>query len=317
MVFPMSDRPKTDRDDQREIQPSPATTDGQREILIHRYTVTTENPNPSHRTLPDSVAIESPLEIRVVFSDGEKRKDRSLSITMRTPGDDHALAAGFLFSEGIITSPDQITSFESCGPVADTETTSNQLRVNLAAGFTVDISRLQRHFYTTSSCGVCGKASLDAVEAQNVSAITDDTVVLDPEIVLQMPQRLRDQQSIFGNTGGLHAAGLLTPAGRLIHLCEDVGRHNAVDKLIGRCLIDQPKNHLDQLKQNVITVSGRSSFELVQKAVVAGIPAMIAVGAPSSLAVELADRFGMTLIGFNSGQKFNVYTHHHRIGPGV
>lgn len=287
--------------------------DGQQTVRIHRYKIADVKSAFTCQTLPDHVAIESPLEIRVVFSDHQKRKDRSLSITMRTPGDDHALAAGFLFSEGIISSPDQIASFESCGPVADGETASNQLRVNLVEGFSVDISRLQRHFYTTSSCGICGKASLDAVAAQNVCPITNDGVILDPAIVLQMPQRLRDQQSIFGNTGGLHAAGLITPAGRLINLCEDVGRHNAVDKLIGRCLIERPSGRRDALQQNVITVSGRSSFELVQKAVVAGIPAMVAVGAPSSLAVQLADRFGLTLIGFNSGKKFNVYTHHHRL----
>lgn len=312
----MSDSQRSEKSDSNQGLPLPVKSDGQREIRIHRYTVDGENSQPTGKAIADSVAVESPLEIRVVFSDGAKRKDRSLSITMRTPGDDHALAAGFLFSEGIITSPQQIASFESCGPVAENETTSNQLRVNLAEGFTVDISRLQRHFYTTSSCGVCGKASLDAVAAQNVCPITDDDVVLDPAVVMRMPQRLRDRQSIFGNTGGLHAAGLFTPTGDLIHLCEDVGRHNAVDKLIGRCLIDRPTSAAHRLKQNVITVSGRSSFELVQKSIVAGIPVMIAVGAPSSLAVELADRFGLTLIGFNSGQKFNVYTHHHRIRSG-
>ena len=283
---------------------------GQRQVSIKRYFNDAGQNKIDSEAIDDAVAVESPLEIRIVFSDGEKRKDRSLSITMRTPGDDEALAAGFLLSEGIITSAEQVDGFETCGPIADGETVSNQLRVNLVEGFEVDMSRLQRHFYTTSSCGVCGKASLEAVEAQNVEVITGDEVTLAPKTILNIPVQLKDQQSIFGNTGGLHAAGLLTPTGQVLMLAEDVGRHNAVDKLVGRCLIEKQK-HL--LKQNVLVVSGRASFELVQKAAVAGIPAMVAVGAPSSLAVELADRFGITLIGFNSGQKFNVYTKGHRV----
>jgi len=286
---------------------------GQRQVSIKRYMIDSAQQKIEAKAINDVVAVESPLEIRVVFSDGEKRKDRSLSITMRTPGDDEALAAGFLLSEGIITSSKQVDGFERCGPVADGEETSNQLRVNLVEGFCVDISRLQRHFYTTSSCGVCGKASLKAVQAQNVHAITGDEVTVDPLEILAMPDRLQEQQSIFGNTGGLHAAGLLTADGRLLMLTEDVGRHNAVDKLIGRCLIAGQR---DLLGHSVMTVSGRASFELVQKAIVGRIPMMVAVGAPSSLAIDLAERFGLTLIGFNSGQKFNVYTHHHRVNDG-
>ena len=290
--------------------PEHADNPGQRQVPIKRYLTGAEQNGIHCKAIDDIVAIESPLEIRIVFSDGQKRRDRSLSITMRTPGDDQALAAGFLLSEGIITSAKHFDDFEACGPIADGETTSNQLRVNLAEGFGVDMSRLQRHFYTTSSCGVCGKASLEAVEAQNVAVISGDEVKLDPPTVLSMPDQLKDRQSIFGNTGGLHAAGLLTPSGQVLMLAEDVGRHNAVDKLLGRHLIKK-QEHL--LKQNVLVVSGRASFELVQKAAVAGIPAMVAVGAPSSLAIELAERFGLTLIGFNSGKKFNVYTHSHRI----
>lgn len=283
---------------------------GQRQVSIKRYSSDAAQSKIESEAIDDAVAVESPLEIRVVFSDGHNRKDRSLSITMRTPGDDESLAAGFLLSEGIVQSVDQIAGFERCGEVPDGETISNQLRVNLAEGFGVDMSRLQRHFYTTSSCGVCGKASLDAVQAQNVQVITGDDVTLDPRTILSMPDQLQEQQSIFGTTGGLHAAGLLTPSGSVLQIAEDVGRHNAVDKLIGRFLIDQRSA---QLKLSVLTVSGRASFELVQKAVVAGIPVMVAVGAPSSLAIDLAERFGLTLIGFNSGQKFNVYTHSHRI----
>ena len=283
---------------------------GQRHTPIERYWLSESSQSISSKLINDAVAIESPLEIRIVFQDGEKRKDRSLSITMRTPGDDESLAAGFLLSEGIISLAEHIVSFEACGEVAQGESISNQLRVNLADALKVDMSRLQRHFYTTSSCGVCGKASLDAVEAQNVKPIVGDNLTLDPAIILAMPNQLQKQQSIFGDTGGLHAAGLLTNRGEVLHLAEDVGRHNAVDKLIGHCLINRK---IEPLRQSVLTVSGRASFELVQKAVVAKIPAMVAVGAPSSLAIELADRFGMTLIGFNSGRKFNVYSHGHRI----
>lgn len=286
---------------------------GQRPVSIKRYVQDIAQGKIECETIDDAVAVESALEIRIVFSADGKPKDRSLSITMRTPGDDMALAAGFLLSEGIICSHADLESFERCGPIADGETTSNQLRVNLAEGFEVDMSRLQRHFYTTSSCGVCGKASLDAVAAQNVDVISGDGVTLAAETILHMPQQLREGQSIFGTTGGLHAAGLFVPNGQLLSIAEDVGRHNAVDKLIGRLLIDERP---DQLKLSVLTVSGRASFELVQKAAVAGIPVMVAVGAPSSLAIELAERFGITLVGFNSGQKFNVYTHQHRIAIG-
>ena len=284
---------------------------GQRHASIERYSLNEAFNNVNSESLKDCVAVESPLEIRIVFQDGKKIKDRSLSITMRTPGDDESLAAGFLLSEGIIKSADDIVSFEACGEIAPGESISNQLRVNLADELKVDMSQLQRHFYTTSSCGVCGKASLNAVEAQNVQPIVGDGLTLEPAVVLAMPNQLQQQQSIFGNTGGLHAAGLLTKAGDVLHLAEDVGRHNAVDKLIGRCLVDR---NTQPLKRSVLTVSGRASFELVQKAVVAKIPAMVAVGAPSSLAIELADRFGLTLIGFNSGRKFNVYSHGHRVG---
>ncbi len=283
---------------------------GQRAIAITRYVLSGSSNTIDVRTLHDTVAVESPLEIRIVFGDGEKRKDRSLSITMRTPGDDESLAAGFLLSEGIINSADEIEGFETCGTIPAGESISNQLRVNLAAGYAVDISRFQRHFYTTSSCGVCGKASLDAVEAQNVKEILDDGVTVDPQIVLKMPNLLQAKQSIFGNTGGIHAAALMKNDAQVLGIAEDVGRHNAVDKLIGRCLIQRQS---PSLKQSVLAVSGRASFELVQKAVVAQIPVMVAVGAPSSLAIDLANRFGLTLIGFNSGQKFNVYSHPDRV----
>ena len=176
------------------------------------------------------------------------------------------------------------------------------------------MSKLQRHFYTTSSCGVCGKASLDALEAQNVSPIATDNVNVPAPLIKSLPNQLRQEQEIFGSTGGLHAAGIFSLDGELIVLKEDVGRHNAVDKLIGQRIIEQVEvGQGSLLEESILVVSGRASFELVQKAIVARIPMMVAVGAPSSLAVDLAERFGLTLVGFNTGSKFNVYSHRRRV----
>ena len=294
-------------------QPSdpPEKLTGIETVSIVRYRYAEESTTASAQifTIEDSVAIESPLEIRAVFGPTSGRKDRSLSITMRTPGHDFELAAGFLLSEGIIQSGADIDSFEYCGTVVEGESTSNQLRVNLSPSVEIDMSKLQRHFYTTSSCGVCGKASLDAIEAQDVSPITNNELTVAASLVRKLPDLLRQQQDIFGSTGGLHAAGLFSRDGQLIDLREDVGRHNAVDKLVGKQLIDSAAGQGGGTMTNsVLVVSGRASFELVQKAVVAQIPIMVAVGAPSSLAVELAKRFGLTLVGFNTGEKFNVYS---------
>ena len=294
-------------------QPSdpPEKRTGIETVSIVRYRYAEESTTASAQilTIEDSVAIESPLEIRAVFGPTSGRKDRSLSITMRTPGHDFELAAGFLLSEGIIQSGADIDSFEYCGTVVEGESTSNQLRENLYPSVEIDMSKLQRHFYTTSSCGVCGKASLEAIEAQDVSPITNNGLTVAASLVRKLPDLLRQQQDIFGSTGGLHAAGLFSRDGQLIDLREDVGRHNAVDKLVGKQLIDSAAGQGGGTMTNsVLVVSGRASFELVQKAVVAQIPIMVAVGAPSSLAVELAKRFGLTLVGFNTGEKFNVYS---------
>ena len=282
---------------------------GQRIVNIARYRFDDSARFPTMVRLDDTVAVESPLEIRIVFGASELRKDRSLSITMRTPGNDFELAAGFLLSEGIIAAGDQIDGFEFCGPIVEGETISNQLRVNLRSDVEIDMSKLQRHFYTTSSCGVCGKASLEAVEAQDARPVGSSGMRIEPSLVHDLPSRLRRQQEIFGNTGGLHAAGFFDGAGKLIDLQEDVGRHNAVDKLIGSQLIASSETMADM----ILVVSGRASFELVQKAVMAGVPMMVAVGAPSSLAVDLAKRFNVTLVGFNTGDKFNVYSHEFRV----
>ena len=260
----------------------------------------------------DFMATEEPLEIRVVFGPKEKRKDRSLSITMRTPGHDRELAAGFLLGEGIVKRPEEIERFESTG-TKDKETgETNQLCVHLAEDVAFDFGSLQRNFYTTSSCGICGKASLEAVRSQLTESVQRGNMKVDPSVVTSLSATLRKHQATFEETGGLHAAGLFRADGELIDSREDVGRHNALDKLIGKRFLG---GHLPSA-DCIVLVSGRTSFELVQKAVSAGVPVLVAVGAPSSLAVELAEEFGVTLLGFATGSRFNVYSHPHRLQGG-
>ena len=256
----------------------------------------------------DAVAVEEPLEIRVVFGPEEKRRSKSLSITMRTPGNDFELAAGFLLSESVVSHPDQIIGFEHVGPAPDDGEHGNTLVVELGYDVPFEIEKLQRHFYTTSSCGICGKASLEAVRAQSVVPLACSLVV-DSQVVFDLPAGLRRQQAVFDRTGGLHAAGLADSAGEFLAIREDVGRHNAVDKLVG----SQMQAGIFPLIDKILVVSGRASFELVQKALMVRIPMMAAVGAPSSLAVDLAEEFGMTLIGFTSDQRFNIYTGRQRV----
>jgi FdhD protein len=281
----------------------PEANPGERKVRVQRVT-------EGHSEFRDDVlAVEEPLEIRVVFGPNEKRRSKSLSITMRTPGHDFELAAGFLLSENIVRRPAQIRSFEHVGPALAGEAHGNTLMVELAPDVPVDLERLQRHFYTTSSCGVCGKASLAAVEAQGVSPLVDSLVV-DASVIFDLPNGLRKQQSVFDRTGGLHAAGLGDASGKIHAIREDVGRHNAVDKLVG----SQMLTGNFPLAGKILVVSGRASFELIQKALMASIPMLVAVGAPSSLAVELAETFNITLIGFTSEQRFNVYAGGNRIG---
>jgi FdhD protein len=258
--------------------------------------------------LADSVAVEEPLEIRIGFSTPEGRAVRSISITMRTPGDDADLAAGFLCTESIVASARDIAAIESCGPPAPDSGNRNVVRVELAAGVPVDLGRLQRHFYTTSSCGVCGKASLDSLRALGVAPSTT-AVTFSRDVLTAVPRRLRAAQKTFEETGGLHAAAAFDADGELVVVMEDVGRHNAVDKLLGRSFLDGKTPLADHL----MVVSGRASFEILQKALVAGVPVIVAVGAPSSLAVEMAEKFGMTLIGFASRERFNIYAGRQRI----
>src|SRR5579884_3946293 len=252
----------------------------------------------------DLLAVEEPLEIQL----GRDDNWTSISITMRTPGSDQELAAGFLFTEGILHGPEDIAAIEPWGPFTGSLHVRNIVRVRLARHVSADTDRLRRNFYTTSSCGVCGKASLDALRAVAMKPVAADGPRVAPAIIHGLPKTLRDAQAVFASTGGLHAAGLFDSTGRLIAAREDVGRHNAVDKLIGHALL----NRTDTATA-ILLVSGRTSFELVQKAVMAGIPMLAAVGAPSSLAVQLAREFNMTLAGFVRERRFNVYSAEHRL----
>lgn len=256
------------------------------------------------RSSRDVLAVEEPMEIRIETADaGEHR----VAVTMRTPGDDFELAAGFLFSEGLLTAREDLVELRYCGNVDPQE--YNIVTAKLRPGARFDPDDLDRNFYTTSSCGVCGKASLEAVEIRGCERLP-----LAPESVAAtdlaaMPERLRAGQRVFDRTGGLHAAGLFDPDGELVVLREDVGRHNAVDKAIGNRFLAGAL----PLERHVLVVSGRASFEILQKALMAGIPVLVAVGAPSSLAVDVARRFGITLVGFARDDGFNVYTEPGRI----
>ncbi|MFE7546909.1 formate dehydrogenase accessory sulfurtransferase FdhD [Streptomyces gardneri] len=254
-------------------------------------------------TRPDTLVAEEPLEIRL--------NGKPIAITMRTPGDDFALAAGFLVSEGVLAAAADVRNIVYCaGATDDGRNTYNVVDVQLAPGVVVPDISLERNVYTTSSCGLCGKASLDAVRTTARFPIADTPPVrLAPALLSVLPERLRAAQRVFDSTGGLHAAALFTEDGELLDVREDVGRHNAVDKLVGRAL----REGLLPLERAVLLVSGRASFELAQKAVMAGIPVLAAVSAPSSLAVDLAAETGLTLVGFLRGENMNVYAGEHRI----
>jgi FdhD protein len=266
------------------------------------------------RQRTDVLATEEPLEIRVAVLDAlrDTRLDdaaTSVAVTMRTPGADFELAAGFLFSEGLIESADAISSIRYC---TQGEQQYNVVSVVLTPGTPFDPESLQRNFYQTSSCGVCGKASIDAVMTPACARVDSDLAV-SPEVVVRLPAQLRAAQAVFERTGGLHAAGLFTAEGELIRAREDVGRHNAMDKLIGASLLEREL----PWDQRIVMVSGRLSFELVQKAARAGAALLAGVSAPSSLAVELAEACGITLCGFVRGERFNVYAGGARIAPAV
>jgi len=257
----------------------------------------------------DEVATEEPLEIRLVLA-GETR---TLAVTMRTPGADFELVAGFLHNEGVIESKDEIRGLSYCvDRDVDEEQRYNMVNVELARSAWPQLERLQRHFLTTSACGVCGKASIDALKLRNVPELGDGPR-LTTKVLTSLPDKLRNAQGIFSATGGLHAAALFNTDGKLLALREDVGRHNALDKLVGWALLGGKL----PLRDSIVMVSGRTSFELVQKSVVAGVPILCAVSAPSSLAVSLAREFGLTLVGFLRGEAFNIYSGESRLQEGA
>lgn len=252
----------------------------------------------------DMLAAEEPLEIRLETGSGRDRKIKSISVTMRTPGSDEELATGFLYTEGIITSEKDIISIGL--PAADN---NNILLVLLASGITPVVANLERNFYTTSSCGVCGKASIGAIRTVCPVPDTFDSIRIPVSLICQLPGLLRSSQNLFENTGGLHGCALFSLEGVLLAGREDVGRHNALDKLIGWAL----NSGLVPLNQHILLLSGRVSFELIQKAIMAGIKIVAAIGAPSSLAVDMAEDWGITLIGFLRGERFNIYSGAERI----
>lgn len=258
----------------------------------------------SRRRRRDAVAVEEPLEIRIVTAGGEEHQ---VAVTMRTPGDDFDLTAGFLFSEGLIATRSDVADLRYCVDVDVQE--YNIVTVHLSESARFDPSELSRNFYTTSSCGVCGKASLEAIEIRGCAPIPAEGPNVSGKVVRSLPEALRRRQPVFERTGGLHAAGLFDTGGEPHLLREDIGRHNALDKVIG----DRFLHGGLPLGDTVLAVSGRASFEIMQKALAAGIPIVVAVGAPSSLAVDVAREFGMTLAGFAKPTGFNVYTGRHRV----
>lgn len=273
--------------------------------LTRRTRVTRWSADGTSIQREDTLAVEEPLEVRV--------SGTSFSVTMRSPGDDFDLVAGFLVSEGIIWAADQLTSLRFCAGTDDNGLqTFNVIDAELAPGVAPPETDLARHVYTSSSCGICGTASIEAVHKATQFGRLDDDAQWSAALIGTLPDRIRDHQKVFDRTGGVHAAGLFDTSGTLLCLREDVGRHNAVDKVVGWAL----REGRLPLRDTVLQVSGRASFELVQKAHMAGIPVLAAVSAPSSLAVEHAESAGMTLVGFSRRGDFNVYAGSHRVVAG-
>jgi formate dehydrogenase family accessory protein FdhD len=266
-----------------------------------RFTIERFTADEPPQSASDALTIEEPLEIRVRFRRGANVVQKPVSVTMRTPGSDPELAAGFLFTEGIIHEASWIEAIEI--------KSDNENSILVALSHEVDLNRLERHFYTSSSCGICGKTSIEALAINREIALSQRLPQVNPEMVLTLPERLLRQQAHFSKTGGLHAAALVNSEGSVRAIREDVGRHNAVDKVIGHALLTKTIN----FSSSILMVSGRAGFELVQKAIMAGVPIMAAVGAPSSLAVELARQYDLTLIGFLRGNRFNLYSGRQRM----
>jgi FdhD protein len=274
-------------------------------IVKHNISrITLDNTTETH----DHIAVEEPLEIIIRYGSAQKREHKTIAVTMRTPCDDAFLALGFLYTEGVIAHKEDVVSYRFLE--------ENRLIVELRESFVFDVEKLNRHFYTTSSCGVCGKASIEAISTNSCFILKKNYPVVSKHIIFNLSAQLIDNQSLFSKTGGVHASALFqlsendkNTEGPLLKLFEDVGRHNALDKLIGWAL----QNELLPLSQTILLVSGRVSFELVQKAIMAGVPIIVAIGAPSSLAIDLAEQNGMTLIGFLKDHSMNVYCSAERI----
>jgi FdhD protein len=267
---------------------------------IIEHTITKITPKNTDKTT-DCIAVEEPLEIIIRYGSAQKREHKTIAVTMRTPCDDAFLAMGFLYTEGVIAHKEDVIS---CRFLEE-----NRIIIELRESFVFDVEKLNRHFYTTSSCGVCGKASIEAISTNSCFILKKNYPVVSKHIISNLTTQLFDNQSLFSKTGGVHASALFNTEGVLLKLFEDVGRHNALDKLIGWALQNE---HLP-LSHSILLVSGRVSFELVQKAIMAGIPIIAAIGAPSSLAVDLAEQNEMTLIGFLKENSMNVYSSAERI----
>ena len=261
------------------------------------------------KDVEDLVSIEEPLEISLKYKEKDNWVEQTLSITMRTPGNDEDLVRGFLFNEQIVKSLNDIDSIESYGDKVGQYKIQNKILATLNNSENVNISKIKRDFLTNSSCGVCGKSSLDALEIIKTTKTNASEPKISKDVIIQSPDILREGQSEFSKTGGIHASGLFNSDGKLITLREDVGRHNALDKLIG-CALE--KKQFDP-KDQFITCSGRLNFELVQKVLMTDIGIMIGVGAPTSLAIDLANKFDITLIGFVKRDSFNIYTNNKKV----
>ncbi len=264
--------------------------------------------NGTQTSTVDLLAVEEPLEIRLGYGPKNNRQQINIAVTMRTPGNDFELATGFLFTEGIIKSLNEIYSIKYCTDLNQTEQHYNTVRVELNDWVVFDPKSVNRNFYATSSCGVCGKASIEAIHMQ-CQPVISNTFKVPASLILQLPDLLNEEQAIFKHTGGLHACALFSLHAELLLLREDIGRHNALDKLIGASIGSSQIN----INQCMLLLSGRAGFEMIQKAAMAGIGMVCAIGAPSSLAAQLAKDMNITLIGFLKKQTFNIYTHAERI----
>ncbi|MBC8308202.1 MAG: formate dehydrogenase accessory sulfurtransferase FdhD [Pelagibacterales bacterium] len=259
--------------------------------------------------IEDSISIEEPLEITIKFKNKETWTENTISITMRTPGNDEDLVRGFLFNERIIEKIEYIDKIESVGENVGQYNLKNKIIATINNSENIDIDKIKRNFLTNSSCGVCGKTSLDSLEIIKKDKIVKFLPKIEHEIIMKSPTTLRENQSEFSKTGGIHASGLFSDKGDVVAIKEDVGRHNALDKLIGYVLEKKLLNSSNQF----VTCSGRLNFELVQKALMSNIGVLIGVGAPTSLAIDLANKFDMTLVGFVKQDSFNIYSNKERI----